>query len=176
MELGSVIIGLVSLACFILPIIYLQNAKKKEKKKFLKEYMLLAEQQQLTISQCDFWNHGYAIGIDPLKNKLFYLKKLEGKEQKITIDLSEIASCRIININKTEKDYKIVERIQLAFTFRNLRKAEMTLDFFDKEESMTIHDEHQLSEKWNTFINEHLKVQSKSRTNVGSGSNNLKAA
>lgn len=77
MELGEVIFALIALACFIVPVIYLQRKNKQEKKKFLKEFLHLAEQEQLMISAHDFWNHNYAIGLDTNSDKLFYLKRKE---------------------------------------------------------------------------------------------------
>lgn len=161
MDLGSAIFGIFALACFIVPVIYLQRAKKKERTKFLKGFTDLAEQQQLSISEHDFWNHCFAIGIDTSKNKLFYLKKQKETEQKFLIDLSEVEYCRVNNINRSVNQDKIIERLELVFTFRNSKLPQKALEFYNKDETMALHDELQLIEKWKTNINSRLEVKRK---------------
>ena len=176
MELGSLIFGLFTLACFIVPVIYLQNVKKQEKKKFLQDFNLLAKQQGLEISQADFWNHSYAIGIDSQKQKLFYLKKNNEQEQKILVDLAELVSCQIINKSRYEQDTMMVDHVLLSLTYQNPGVAEKTLEFYDKNESMTIDDELQLSEKWNTIINSQLKLRPLNPTSIESEKTYLRSA
>ena len=175
MDLGSVIFGIISLACFIVPIIYLQGKKNKEKKEFLKYFMKLAEQQQLIITEHDFWNHSYAIGIDTQKNKLFYLKKQEGKDQQVLIDLREVERCTIHNSNRTVNNNKIIDSIDLCFTFRN-KKPQKTLSFYNREESLSVNEEHQFSEKWNTLINSRLKEQPQGKSDLELESDSLALA
>jgi hypothetical protein len=164
MDLGSAIFGIFSLACFIVPVIYLQNVKKKEKKKFLQNFLQLAGQQQLTISQYDCWSHYYGIGIDSSKNKLFYLKKDKETEQKIIIDLSEVEKCFLINKNRNIQGSKVIDQLGLGFSFLHSRLPEKTLVFYNKEESMTVNDELQLSEKWKAIVNANLQVPRRSAT------------
>lgn len=156
MDLGSATFGLVTLACFIVPVIYLQHLRTKERKKFLKDFMHLAEQQQLFISEHDFWNHSQAIGMGTSKNKLFYLKKQEDQEQKILIDLYEVEACRLNNINRNVNQNKVIDRLELVFTFRNPRIPQRTLVFYNKEETISLHEELEIVERWKTIINARL--------------------
>lgn len=176
MELGEAIFGLAALACFIVPVIYLQRRNMLEKKKFLKEFLQLAGQQQLTISANDFWNHSYAVGIDTNKDKLFFLKKQEGVDYKVLIDLTEVENCSLLNINRTINDSLVIDRLALGFTFRNPKLAEKTLEFYNKEETMAVNDEYQLVEKWTTLINAHLQaIKTKSRDLKPTGSSVIAA-
>lgn len=161
MEVGEVIFGLLALACFIVPVVYIQRRGRQEKKKFLKEFLQLAQQQELNLTTHDFWNHSYAIGLDPLKNKLFYLKKREGEEQQVVIDLAEIEKCRFINANRTVNGSRVIDRLALGFGFLNSGLPEKNLEFYTKEESMAVHDELALAEKWQELINSHLSGRRK---------------
>lgn len=157
MDLISALIGIVSLAFFIVPIVYLQIMKKNGRKKFLNNFMLLGRQHQVNISQHDFWNHSYAIGLDETANKLFFLKTAANTEQKISINLSEVEKCKLVNKNRTIDNNKIIDSLELVLTFRNPGMPEKTLEFYDREESMSVNEEVQLIEKWNTLINSRLE-------------------
>ena len=165
MEIGSIIMGLITLAFFIVPVIYLQKVKEKERKVFLKDFLVLAGQQQIAVAQYDFWNHCYAIGMDPVKNQLFYLKKREGKEQKVLIDLKEVEKCSFINLSRVVNENKIIDRLGLSFTFRNSKIPEKALEFYNNEESMSLDDEFQLLEKWKTLVDSHLQATPTRKSN-----------
>ncbi|WP_152425248.1 hypothetical protein [Nafulsella turpanensis] len=158
MDLGSIIFGLFTLACFVVPVFYLQKLKKKEKKKFLKNFLDVAAQNGLVISQSDYWRHSYAIGIDSKANRLFYLKKRQGVEQKTVINLSEVVNCRLMNMSRKVNDSLVVDHVGLNLTFRNASMPEQTLEFYNKEESMGIDDELQLCEKWKAITDSLLQV------------------
>ena len=157
MDLISVIIGIISLAFFIVPVVYLQMVKKNEKKKFLDNFLLLAQQQQLNISEHDFWNHSYAIGLDDTNKKLFFLKTAGGTEQKISINIKEIEKCVLVNKSRIVDKSKVIDRLELVVTLRNVRQSEKTLEFYDREESMSVNEEVQLIEKWNKLINDRIE-------------------
>jgi hypothetical protein len=176
MDLGSAIFGLMALACFIVPVIYLQRRSSQERKKFLKEFIQAAEQQQLSISVHDFWNHGYAIGIDTNKHKLFYLVSKEGINQKQIIDLCEAEKCSLINMNRMVNDSKVIDRLALKFSFRNSKLPEKALEFYNKEETMAVNEEFQLAEKWVAIINAHLITLASNNKISGQSANTVIAA
>ena len=152
MELGSVIFGLVALACFILPVLYYQGMKKKERNKFIQHFLQLATQQHLSISTNDSWNDRYAIGIDTQKQQLFYLKRQGDKDTTSTLDLAKVERCSLINDKRIVMESVIVDRLALAFNFRNPGQPEMILEFYLREESSPLNDEFLLAEKWKALI------------------------
>ena len=156
MEPISVIIGIITLACFIVPVLYYQGVQKRKRKEFLKNFIGVAQQEQVMVTEYDFWNHGYAIGIDRVKNQLFYLKKKEGKEQKILIDLNVVDRCSLVNQNRLVGDNRTIDRLSLVFSYRNAKHPEKELEFYNKEESMSLNDELQLLEKWKSLVNTKL--------------------
>lgn len=161
MDLSSIIIGLCAIAFFVVPIVYVQSAQKKKRKAFLKSFLSLAEQQQLNITQHEVWNQYYAIGLDASTNKLLYLKKRNGEEQKVLIDLAEVEECSVVNSKRTMQDNIIIDRLALAFRFRNPKRAAQTIEFYDKEVSMALNEELRLSEKWKNIINAGLSTPRK---------------
>lgn len=157
MDLESFIIGLISLALFIVPIMLIQRKQRQQKKKFLENFMNLAEQKQLKITEYDFWNHCFAIGIDKGQNKLFYLKKQNEGEQTALINLSEVAACRVINMNREVNGDRVIDFIELRFTFRNPGIPEQALEFYNKEKSLSLNEELLIAEKWKAIANTSLQ-------------------
>lgn len=152
MDLVSSLIGLGLVMLTILPFVYFHFSLKKKKQEFIKEYLGLAAQHQAVITQYDVWSNYFAIGMDRRSNKLFYYRKLEGKEEKALINLSDIAKCRVHNLKKTQNGDQVIDRLELVFTYRNAKSPEQALMFFSKEEFMTHNGELQLVEKWSKEI------------------------
>lgn len=159
MSVGSIIFGLVALACFIVPVLYFQGKKKQESKKFIQQFLQLAEQQQLSISTHNSWNNRYAIGMDTQKQQLFYLKKQDNKDVISKIDLAEVEKCSLIKTQRNVGDSIVVDRLALGFSFRSSKQAEKALEFYSREVSMSINDELQLAEKWKGLINSALPLK-----------------
>lgn len=152
MDIASVIIGLVSLALFIVPVIYIQGKQKKAETRLQEDFLRVARQQQLVISQHDLWNSRFAIGIDTDKGVLFYLKKWEEGKEELQIHLSEVASCRVNNENREVNGNRVIDLIELRFTFRGSKLREQALEFYSKEESMSLSEELLLAEKWKSIV------------------------
>lgn len=152
MDLTSAIIGLCALACFVVPVVYIQKAQKSRKREFLARFLQLAGQQQLTITQHELWNQYYGIGLDTGANKIFYLKRKDGKEETILIDMAELEACKMVNKQRKIQTDIIIDRLELAFKYRNPKLPEIALEFYDKEVSMTLNEELRLTEKWKSII------------------------
>lgn len=159
MDLDSAIIALVLLTLFIGPLAYYLVAQKKKRNIFLKEFIALAEQQKVKFSQLDVWGLYYGLGLDNSTNRIFYFKKRDGKENMVLIALSEVEKCHVNNINRTVNDTKVIDRLELVFKYRNAKFPDLSLEFYDNEESMSLNDELHLTEKWKAIINSSLKVE-----------------
>lgn len=162
MDLGSIIIGLICFALFVVPIIYIQSVQKNKSRKFFANFINLATQQQLVVAQSDLWKNCYAIGIDTKANKLFYLKKSADTEQKVLINLSEVESCSVVNINRNINNNKIIDRLELLISFHNNKLPKKALEFFNREDNQALNDELRLTEKWRNIINMNLETSKKS--------------
>ncbi|MBK7408895.1 MAG: hypothetical protein IPL49_05575 [Saprospirales bacterium] len=117
----------------------------------------VAQQQQLSIGQKEFWDSKYGIGIDPNTRKLLYLKKKGEEVQETMIDLSEVEKCRVDNHSRGVRTHntasKVIDRIDLVFTFRTPGALEKALEFYSVDESLTLNKEVLLAEKWVKLIN-----------------------
>lgn len=163
MDSSTIIIGLVCLAIIILPILYFQRNQKNKASKLFNEFSNLAGQQQLNISQYDFWDPFYAIGLDSDKMKLFYTKRRESVVQETVIDLLEVGQYRVSNTNRDTNGSKVIDYIELTFTYRNSKHPEKSLEFYNREENLILGGELRLAEKWKTIINTSLAAKQTSR-------------
>lgn len=161
MDILSALIGLGSLAFFIVPIVYLQMVKKKEKKKFQDKFLQLARENNANISILDIWNRSHAIGIDEAGNKLFFLKTGAGTDKKVLIDLAEAEKCKLVNKSRTVDNNKVIDHLELQITFKNPGAPEKVLEFYDREESMSVNEEYHLIEKWEKLISSRLDSKRK---------------
>jgi hypothetical protein len=161
MDLTTALIGLVIVAMCILPIIYFNAAQKNKRKKFLNDFLALAGQQQLKISQHEVWSNYCAIGIDSDSNKLFYFKKRGDKEEQVLLSLLDIDKCRAINTKRVQNEDQIIDRLELGLSFKNNRISEKTLEFYSKDESMALDMELQLLDKWQKLITAQLEGKRK---------------
>lgn len=159
MDIVSTVIGLVCLAIFTVPVIYITLKQNSKKKKFLKFFLLLAERRQLKITEYEIWGRFFGIGIDQKSNQLFYLKKRYEQVEEKTIDLSQLSRCTIENISNNASDGHMIDRLELKCMFRNSRFPE-SLQFYNREENMSLLDELRIIKKWEARINLSLKRKS----------------
>jgi hypothetical protein len=154
-----IVLGIVAL--ITLPFIIYSVYKKSKTKKFLTDFLHLAEQEKLNISKNEVWNHNYAIGIDNDSGKLFYVRKEDGNLRKTLIDLSLVEKCRIDYLNRTSKSQdgisKISDRIELIFSFRNKNTPEKAVEFYDSTEFMPTSDDMHQVENWRNIVNSALE-------------------
>lgn len=171
MESGTIITGIIIIFLFVLPFILVNKNKSKEHKKFLNTLFDLAQKNKSSISMHDEWNNA-AIGIDKNTHQLFFIRQNKGDKTEISIRLSEIKKCKMINscrdVNYKGGHYKVVDRLSLEFTFRDLNKPSLTLDFYNDEyDHLTLNGEMQMTEKWLKIINEEMNgVQHKNPQSV----------
>lgn len=161
MDTGAAIIIIVIIALVAFPFILKYLFKKAKSSKFLKEFKNQAEKEKLTVSQKEFWNNSYIIGIDDLSKKLLYTKKQNGGGEVTLIDLEEIEKCKIVNVNKTlknqySKNY-VTDRLVLVFSFLNEPKSEKVLEFYDSTEFMPSEEDISRIQRWSDIINSNLR-------------------
>ncbi|MFT2010194.1 hypothetical protein ACMA1I_16080 [Pontibacter sp. 13R65] len=156
MDLETVIIGLLSVALFVVPIMFVQRKQKAKRLKLLQEFIGLAGQRQVNIDLHDSWDPYYTIGIDTVKKKLFYTLRNEGQEQQSFVDLAEVGACSVKNSNRDQNGEKIIDRIDLVLSSRNARQADRVLEFYNREVSLNFNNELMRAEKWKSIISSNL--------------------
>ncbi len=160
-DLTTAFIGLGMVALCILPIVYFHLAQKSKKKKFVKSFLSHAQEQQLIVSPYDVWGIYHAIGLDAKAHKLLYYKDGAVQEQKVLVNLQDVAKCRVNNVKVALNKDQVIDRLDLVFTFHNARTPEKALSFYSKEEGTSLFGELQLIEKWKTIVSSNLEARKK---------------
>tara|TARA_R110000868_G_scaffold243515_1_gene499525 strand:- start:621 stop:1112 length:492 start_codon:yes stop_codon:yes gene_type:complete len=163
MDQGSTIIGLIILALCIIPFIIIRRNKIKRERLMLKSLTDLANLHNCKINEHELCGD-YAIGIDKLKNYLFFYKKMKDKETTQFINLESINSCKILNSSRTIKNkqekYHVIDRLSLSLKPNLEHKKEQILEFFNSDYNSQTYGELQSIEKWLKLVNLQLKLKS----------------
>jgi hypothetical protein len=154
MDLATLIIGLLSVAVFIVPVLYIQRKQKGNSGKLLAAFMAAGAQQGLRITKHERWNEQFAIGLDETQHKLFYMNKQALTPQQVVVDLAEVKNCAVVNMSRDVNGSRIIDLIGLRFSFHNTKWPEQLLEFYNKEESMLLSGELQLAEKWRVIVSD----------------------
>lgn len=161
MDIGTIVIGIVFLAAFILPFYFLGRNKKNGAKGLTQVFSQAAANAGLNIPDPECWGGKYCMGLDPQAGKILHLKVKNGTAQETVIDLAEIEKCRVANHTKSAVAHntatKVVDRIDLVFTPFAAHHNEKTLEFYSLSESLTIGNELKLAEKWKQLAEQYLK-------------------
>jgi hypothetical protein len=156
MDLTILLIGIASLAVFIVPIYFLQRANKREEVNKQKKFKKFAEQNGVMVSKFDLWNEN-GIGLDQNKKKLFVSNKQNEKIVSSTIDLTDFALCKLVNDSRTVKTKHnkttVVERITLNLKPANSTQTETAIVFYDKNGNTSLNNEFMLAESWEKLLN-----------------------
>lgn len=159
-DIYSVIISIFALGCFFVPIYYYEYSRKKATKIFTSYFKQIAQKNNIELSQYDVWRDQYGIGIDTDAKKIMYLKKVNGHDNTVLLDLSEFKRCRLSKkdnrINTPEGDRKITTRIDLRIEPLSPNKTDNSVEFYKGEKGDFVSDEVKLAEKWTKIINSKL--------------------
>lgn len=160
MDLNSAIAGAIMIAICILPFISMSRSRKKRDKQMLQSLTEIAKQHYCQISQHEFCGN-FVIGIDEIKNSIFFHKHLKNNIIEQFIDLTNIKNCKVINLGrsiKTEEGIqKVIDKLELAFIPTSKDKSEITLEFFNSDVTTQLYGELPTIEKWSKLINDRLK-------------------
>ena len=164
MDIGTAIIGAISIAIFASPFAITGLGRKKKEKKLMQALSNLAKQHNGTIHQHDFSGE-FVIGIDETANYIYFFKNMKDKEVAHAINLASIQNCKVINksstINNKGHNYKVTELLELSLAALDKSKPDILLEFYNADENYQINDELQLIEKWSKIINDRLKLNKK---------------
>lgn len=162
MDLGATIVGIVIVGVCIIPFVLINRNSRKKKERLLTGLFGYAEKNNDKISRFDVWSNS-TIGIDDTSRRIFFTGKVNETEIFQLIPLDEIQKCRLINssrtVNHKDGNYKVIDKLELAFTYWEKGKPETVLEFYNREtDSLTLTGELQLTEKWNAIANESISA------------------
>ncbi len=160
MDFGTSIIGIIFLLFCIIIFVILSRSNKKKEKELLQVLKKLTDQASCTISRYDVWNHS-VIGIDDSSKIIFVISNTNNHSVSLQLNLAEMKKCRVVNASKTGSDdggnYKVLEKLDLVFTYLDKNRPEILVDFYDRNDSTSsLSDELQLVEKWCRIANDQM--------------------
>jgi hypothetical protein len=162
MDLGSTIIGVVIIIICALPFIMINRSRKKREKQFLQSLSKIAAYNNCKIDQHEIFGY-FSIGIDETKKNVFFSRQTKDKMEEQSIDLNEIQNCKVINTSRTFKNnngnQRVIDKLELSFIPTAKNTSEITLEFFNADESLQYSGELQSIEKWSELINSQLKTK-----------------
>lgn len=155
MDLGNVLMWSVIAVICIVPFVIMSRNAQKEKQKSRQALRDFAAEHNASIDQEDHWMK-LAIGLDEKQGLLFFLSELHGPLNKQWIKLSEINKCTVGGNSRMVSGQKVVDSIELLFSFRS-NQSSIALEFFNVNSgNLTPSIEFQLAEKWSKIADAHL--------------------
>lgn len=158
MNTGTALIStLLTVLCFSPFILMLLNSKKRARLQLKSLTQFVSEQNcKLTLHE---FSGDFAIGLDELKNCLFFQKKTNEYEESQCINLSDMQECKAVttkNNTYTNNPQKArIEKLDLLFTPKNKQTA-IKLAIFDSDINFQLSGELQTIDKWEKMINEKI--------------------
>ncbi|MGJ8548684.1 hypothetical protein [Winogradskyella wichelsiae] len=160
MGTGLYIIDAIILVIIILPFILFINGSKKKQRTIRKALKAIAADNNCMLSKTESLNN-FAIGLDTASGKIFFYKKNNNKSSSKIINLSSVSSCQVIKDTRRIKDktngYDLVNSVSLSFTHNNNQKE--SLELFNNNTETSLSGELDVANKWQTYIEELLKVK-----------------
>jgi len=148
MDLGTSIIGVIIIITCVLPFVLISIKKRKQHKKVIDNLSNIAKMNKATIETNEIWNQS-AIGFDATNKMLFFSKKASDSDTFEALNLSEIQKS---SIAKFQNNNQPINRLELKFEFNDKSKSDKSIEFYNQNETLSLVNELELIEKWNTII------------------------
>ena len=160
MEIVVYLIGISSVAVFVVPFVYSSRSRKKREKRLIQSLGLSSEKQTLKIGEHEFIGD-FVIGFDEKSQYLLYCKTYKGQEIVHQIKLSEVQNCKVITKsrqgNTKDSHYAVMDKLDLNLSYIDKSKADTVLPFYDAEDDKLMNGETQIIEKWSVKVKNRLK-------------------
>lgn len=148
MDLGTSIIGVIIIITCVLPFVLISIKKRKQHKKVIDNLSNIAKMNKATIETNEIWNQS-AIGFDATNKMLFFSKKASDSSTFEALNLSEIQKSSVV---KFQNNNQPINRLELKFEFNDKNKSDKSIEFYNQNETLSLFNELELIEKWNTII------------------------
>jgi hypothetical protein len=141
------------------PFIYQSIKDTKKRKVLLLKLSELAFLKNGTPTQSEIWRNQYAIGLDPEKKVLAYMRSSD-QPLTSTIDLQQVKSAKIQKITREVKSESskrtIVDFVGIELNYLLEGAKPTVLEFYDAELFTDLNGESVLAEKWVELISNSL--------------------
>ncbi len=159
MDFETMLLGILAVAVFLLPILYIQRKQKSQAGKERRAFVMAAEQQGLQLSEFDFWADQYGIGVDSVQGRLYYRNASELDPQEVVLHLNQVRRCTFDNVHREQNGNRIIDMIVLRIGLHGPKAPELYLPFYNREGNLMLSGELQLAEKWCKLIQEQMVHQ-----------------
>jgi hypothetical protein len=154
MDLGTAIIGLISILICIIPFIIMRYNRIKKEKILLQNLSKIADQHNCKISNYEFCGD-FVIGINYDKNLLFFYKKNKVDSMSQYVNLLDMHICKVVKslIHNDKSSFSQIERLELVFYPKNKNNFETRFELFNLLTNVHLSGELQFADKWSNQIN-----------------------
>ncbi|MBU3820472.1 hypothetical protein KO566_00235 [Flavobacteriaceae bacterium XHP0103] len=156
MDLGSILIGVAFMAICISPflITYINNTKKS--KNILLSLKNLANENQCQITKYEC-SGNISIGMDEIRNKLFFVKQSDNEAIFREIDLKQVRVCLANIVTRSVKGSSgVISLVELNF-LNHSKQPDFTIELYNEQQNTITNGEPLLSKKWSEIINNKIK-------------------
>lgn len=136
----------------ILPFIFMNGSRKKERKKIVENLKALAKENHCEIAEFDS-DSNFAIGWDTPKTFVFFYKKVGNREFKQAVNLKSIQVCKYHKISRND----VINKLELELIPKSKIETAKKLEFFDVDIDMQLSGQLQTIEKWDQQIGGQLR-------------------
>ncbi|PSK99272.1 hypothetical protein [Cecembia rubra] len=153
-DITTLVIAGLFTAAFIAPLYWNYRKMSQKEKKAEQLIQSLKASKGLFLSEKDYWNNQYFIGIDPVKKVLVYSENIHIHEPMI-VDLNQMKGIKMEEKSHEFNKRKIVD--ELTLMVHPLQKAPIPLEFYDADKFSSLDAEPVLIKKWESLIRPLLK-------------------
>lgn len=158
MNTGTLILSIVFIIICALPFIISTINSRKRKNNLLKYLTALAEKNQASITKHEAGSD-FIIGIDEIKNVVFFFKKTKYKTTETCLNLSDYKECRILKFGKnlnSKSNVNAIETLKLDFIPKDKATSESQFEFFNEDTNIQLSGELQIINTWQSLIQQKI--------------------
>lgn len=153
-DITTLVIAALFTAAFIAPLYWNYRKMSQKEKKASLLIQSLKVSKGLNLSENDYWNNQYFIGLDPVKKVLVYSANIH-EDDPLIVDLSETRGIKMEEKSHEFNKRKVVDELTLLIL--PLHNAPIPLEFYDGEKFSSLDSEPVLIKKWENLIKPLLK-------------------
>ncbi|CDF78901.1 conserved hypothetical protein [Formosa agariphila KMM 3901] len=160
MNTGTMILSAFFIAICALPFILSSRGSRKRKNTLLKSLQTLANKHDAQISNYDV-GADFIIGMDNIKNLVFFFKKTADNSVENCVDLSDYKDCKILKFGKdlhAKSSSYAIERLKLDFIPKDKSVPEQQFEFYNEAVNTQLSGEIQIINTWHELIEKKLAL------------------
>ena len=161
MNIGTLIISALVIIICALPFILSSRGSRKRKNAKLKILHTLAEKHQAQISKYDV-GADFIIGIDDVKNMVFFFKNTMGTSIENCLNLSDYKDCRLLKFEKnlsSKSGTPAIHTLKLDFIPIDKTTTTSQFEFYNEDVNTQLSGELQLINTWQALIQQKLALK-----------------